>query len=108
MAAAEREPRLIAHMLQRHQQDEAKDTALVARREGLAADDPRARTVVQIVGHLARLSVPASLDPEHPRPFADVLAEKLTTAHALFAAQDVRYRAAEFSQLFAQQEEPQP
>lgn len=87
MAAAEREPRLIAHMLDRHRAEEQRDVLLVARREGLADDDPRAVAAVAIVGHLARMAVPASLDPDNPRPFADVLAEHLAAAHTLFASQ---------------------
>jgi AcrR family transcriptional regulator len=87
MAAAEREPRLVAHMLDRHRAEEARDVLLVARREGLSDDDPRAVAAVAIVGHLARLAVPASLDPVAPRPFADVLAEHLAAAHTLFASQ---------------------
>lgn len=88
MAAAEREPRLVAHMLDRHRADEARDVLLVARREGLDDADPRAVAAVAIVGHLARLAVPASLDPVRPRPFADVLAQHLAAAHTLFASQN--------------------
>jgi AcrR family transcriptional regulator len=87
MAAAEREPRLVTHMLERHHEDEQKDVALVARREGLADDDPRAAAAVQIVGHLARLAVPASLDPDDPRTFAEVLEASLDAAREVFAAQ---------------------
>lgn len=87
MAAAEREPRLVTHMLERHHEDERKDIALVARREGLADDDPRAATAVQIVGHLARLAVPASLDPDDPRTFAEVLEASLDAARELFETQ---------------------
>jgi len=84
MAATEREPKLIPHMIQRHQQDEAKDAALVARREGLAPDDPRALAAAQMIGHVARLAMPASLAPDHPRPFAEVLEEQLAIAAELF------------------------
>jgi hypothetical protein len=87
MAAAEREPRLVAHMLERHRQDEQNDIALVARREGASLDDPRVVAAVQIVGHLARLAVPASLDPDDPRTFAEVLEGSLHTARELFASQ---------------------
>ena len=87
MAAAEREPRLVTHMLERHHEDEQKDVALVARREGLADDDPRAAAAVQIVGHLARLAVPASLDPDDPRTFAEVLEASLDAAREVFATQ---------------------
>ncbi len=87
MAATEREPKLIPHMIQRHQQDEAKDAALVARREGLAPHDPRARAAAQMIGHVARIAMPASLDPDHPRPFAEVLEEQLGIASEIFRAQ---------------------
>lgn len=87
MAAAEREPRLVSHMIERHQQDEAKDALVVARREGLDPDDPRAIAAVQIVGHLARIAVTASLDPEHPRSFTEELERQLAAARALFATQ---------------------
>lgn len=87
MAAADREPRLVSHMLDRHRRDEAKDILLVARREGLEPDDPRAAAAVQIVGHLARVAVPASLDPDDPRDFAEALRAQLAAAHELFASQ---------------------
>lgn len=87
MAAAEREPRLVAHMLERHRQDEQNDIALVARREGVSSDDRRVVAAVQIVGHLARQAVPASLDPDDPRTFAEVLEGSLQTARELFASQ---------------------
>jgi AcrR family transcriptional regulator len=87
MAAAERDPRLVTHMLERHHQDEQNDIALVARREGVSADDPRVVAAVQIVGHLARLAVPASLDPDDRRTFAEVLDGSLQSARELFASQ---------------------
>lgn len=87
MAAAEREPRLIAHMIDRHRADEIDDIALVARREGVADDDPRIVALVRVVGHLARIAVPASLDPDHPQDFRDVLERQLAAVHALFASQ---------------------
>ena len=87
IAAADREPRLVTHMLDRHRRDEAKDVLLVARRENLDPDDPRAAAAVHIIGHLARLAVPASLDPDNPRSFADALRGQLAAAHELFASQ---------------------
>lgn len=87
MAAAEREPRLIAHMLERHRADELKDIALVARRENLDPADPRIIAATLIVGHLARVAVAASLDPESPRTFGDALEQQLAAAHAFFATQ---------------------
>ncbi|MHC2998810.1 hypothetical protein OB08_05430 [Microbacterium sp. HJ5] len=87
MAAADREPRLVSHMLDRHRRDEAKDILLVARREGLDDDDPRAAAAVHIVGHLARVAVPASLDPDNPRTFSDAFRGQLATAQELFASQ---------------------
>ncbi|GAA1465051.1 TetR/AcrR family transcriptional regulator [Microbacterium thalassium] len=87
MAATEAEPRLISHMLDRHRRDEMRDAALVARREHLPVDDPRVLVAVQTVGHLARVAVPASLDPDRPRTFADVLGELLTVTRAVFDSQ---------------------
>ena len=87
MAAADREPRLIAHMLDRHRRDEEKDILLVARREQLSPDDPRAIAAVQIAGHLARVAVAVSLDPDDPRSFADALRGQLAAAHSLFSSQ---------------------
>ncbi|QKJ18711.1 TetR/AcrR family transcriptional regulator [Microbacterium hominis] len=87
MAAAEREPRLIAHMIERHRTDERNDITLVARREGVTDDDPRIVAMVQLVGHLARVAVPASLDPDHPQDFRDVLERHLAAVHALFTTQ---------------------
>lgn len=87
MAAADREPRLIAHMLDRHHREEQDDIALVAEREGVRPDDPRVIAAVQIVGHLARMAVPASLDPDDPRTFPEALDGALDAARELFATQ---------------------
>ncbi|WP_127793791.1 TetR/AcrR family transcriptional regulator [Agromyces sp. LHK192] len=86
-AAAEREPRLIAHMIDRGRRDEEKDVALVEAREGLAPGHPLAAVAVQIVAHLGRVAVPRSLDLEHPEPFAEVLAQLVGDAAQLFATQ---------------------
>lgn len=87
MAAAEREPRLIAHMIQRHVEDETSDAALVARREGVDTADPRVTALVRLVGHFAHIAVPASLDPENPQPFGEVLERQIAAAHTLFLSQ---------------------
>lgn len=85
MAAAEREPQLLPHMLERGRLDQQKDIALVERREHLAAGDPRAAVLVQVIVHLGHLALPISLDPDRPEPFPDVLMRLVATASELFA-----------------------
>lgn len=57
IAAFEREPRLIGHMMQLAGEGERGDIELVERREGLPAGDLRAAAAVQLVGAIMRTSV---------------------------------------------------
>lgn len=56
-AAVDREPRLHRRMLEHLRESETADIALIAEREGIAPDDPRASTIVHIVGTMNRLAV---------------------------------------------------
>lgn len=55
--AFDREPRLIAHLLQLAGEAERDDRELIERREGLPAGDLRAAAAVQLVGAVFRASV---------------------------------------------------
>ncbi|MCT9820036.1 TetR/AcrR family transcriptional regulator [Microbacterium sp. W1N] len=88
MAAAEREPQLLPHMLERGRLDQQKDIALIERREQLQPGDPRAAVLVQIIVHLGHLALPLSLDPDDPEPFPAALQRLVATASALFSSHD--------------------
>ena len=83
----EREPRLHARLVEMLQEDERADAALVARREGLPADDPLASTAVHLIGALGRASAWEYLESCHDgaptATFADILTGRLAAARTL-------------------------
>jgi AcrR family transcriptional regulator len=81
--ALAREPRLLARMMELAMRDEAIDTALVERREGLAPGDLRAAAVVQLVGAFARPSAIAFLDPENTESIAELFGRRIDAARAV-------------------------
>lgn len=77
------EPRLLARMMELAMRDEAIDTALVERREGLPAGDLRAAAVVQLVGAFARPSAMAFLDPRNTESIAELFGRRIDAARAV-------------------------
>lgn len=90
-AAVEREPRLIPRLLEHAAQMERADARLIEEREGLDEGDLRARVAAQMMGALARDTAGAFLGPDREpgRSYADLYAERLTAARALFTSQDL-------------------
>jgi AcrR family transcriptional regulator len=85
VAAVDREPRLLAHMLQLSTEGEREDIELIERREGLEHGDVRAEILVQTVGALLRGSTNAFFDHDNTESFTDIFRRRLTAARDLFA-----------------------
>jgi AcrR family transcriptional regulator len=85
-AAIDREPRLLARMLEFARAQELGDIALVERREHLPAGDLAAATAVQLMGALLRTTVEEFLTHPDSEPFRNLLLRRLAVARALFPA----------------------
>ncbi|MFF1573119.1 TetR/AcrR family transcriptional regulator [Leifsonia sp. NPDC058292] len=84
MAAIDREPRLLAHMLQLSSEGEREDIELIERREGLQHGDLRAETLVHTVGAILRGSTAEFFDHDNTDAFSDILLRRLAAARDLF------------------------
>ena len=73
VAAIEREPRLLARFIGIGRERELAITRLVAEREGVDADDPRARAAVQIVVIALRTAGEGLVDPARDHDFENDL-----------------------------------
>ncbi len=80
----EREPRLLARMLEMSAKREQAEIELVEQREGLPAGDLRAAAAVQIVSALSRAALGEFLDPAHDDDFRTILERRLAAAHDVF------------------------
>jgi AcrR family transcriptional regulator len=87
VAAVEREPRLIARLLERAFADERADAALVARREGLSEGDLRAEVAAQLVGALCRGAGGEFLAPGNTDSFTEIFERRIGASADLFASQ---------------------
>lgn len=83
-AVIEREPHLLPKFMREGAELERRLTEVVAAREGIDADDPRAAMAVQLVGTLVRRAALAHLAPDNTTDFASLLIESLDAARALF------------------------
>jgi AcrR family transcriptional regulator len=86
IAAVDREPQLFRAFLNANAEQERRLTELVARREGLRADDPVAQTAVVLFGGLVRRSAETFFSPGNTEPFDRLLRRHLTAAQTIFAA----------------------
>lgn len=82
--AFEREPRLVAHMLQIAGAAARDDTELVERREGLEEGDPRAATAVQLVGAIMRAAAEEFFRPGTTDDLPTIVRQRLAVVHELF------------------------
>jgi AcrR family transcriptional regulator len=87
IAAVEREPRLLARMLERAFADERADAALIARREGLPQGDLRAEVAAQLVGALCRGAGAEFLAPGNTDSFTEIFERRIGASADLFASQ---------------------
>jgi AcrR family transcriptional regulator len=85
VAAVDREPRLLAHVLQLSSEGEREDIELIERREGLRHGDIRAETLVHTVGAILRGSTSELFAHDNPDTFPDIFRRRLTAARDLFA-----------------------
>jgi AcrR family transcriptional regulator len=83
-AVVEREPHLLARLLERVFQEERDDIRLVEAREGLPEGDLRASAVVQLVGTIARWSGSAFFGGDGDIPVDDLFAERLAAMREIF------------------------
>ena len=77
MRALEREPKLFARFMGTTREREKQLRALIAEREGVAADDPRAEAAVMVITSLTRMLGETLSNPENSRDFATVLTDSL-------------------------------
>ncbi|WP_431279243.1 TetR/AcrR family transcriptional regulator [Leifsonia poae] len=86
MAAVDREPRLLAHLLALSEQSEREDILLIERRERLDAGDLRAETVVQLLGTILRGSAGEFFHHATTDTFHDIFVRRLAAARGVFAS----------------------
>jgi AcrR family transcriptional regulator len=85
MAALEREPRLLARFIGVTRERERLIRVLVARREGVGEDDPRAAAVVGILATLMQSSAQRFIDPANTQDFSTLLTTSLAAFRTVLA-----------------------
>jgi AcrR family transcriptional regulator len=85
MAALEREPRLLARFIGVTRERERQIRGLIAKREGVAEDDPRAAAVVSILATLMQTSAQRFIDPANTHDFATILTTSLAAFRTVLA-----------------------
>jgi AcrR family transcriptional regulator len=85
MAALEREPRLLARFIGVTRERERQIRALIAKREGVEEDDPRAAAVVSIMATLMQSSAQRFIDPANTQDFATILTTSLAAFRTVLA-----------------------
>ena len=83
MRMLEREPKLLARFIGLGREREAVLVDLVARREGVTAEDPRARASVALVSTIMRSTADRLSDPHVASNFGAALTESLTAFRAV-------------------------
>ena len=86
IAAVAKEPQLLTRLMQSGGDRLRYITELVERREGLPPGDPAAKAAVLVAGSLLQSASERFFAPENTIPFRDLIAELLTGARAVFAA----------------------
>jgi AcrR family transcriptional regulator len=79
IAAVEREPRLLARLLGATRDRERQIVAVVAEREGVTVDDPRAEISVSVLAALLRTAGEHYVDPSNDQQFGTILNAALRT-----------------------------
>ena len=85
MAALEREPRLLSRFIGVSRERERQMRTLIAKREGVAEDDPRAAAVVSIMATLMQSSAQRFVDPANTQDFATILTTSLAAFRTVLA-----------------------
>jgi AcrR family transcriptional regulator len=86
LQAIEREPRLLARFIGVTREREREAVAMVARRQGVDADDPRATATVTVLSALLRSTGDRLLDPTNVHDFSFLLTETLAAFRDVLAA----------------------
>jgi AcrR family transcriptional regulator len=89
-AALEREPRLLLRFMGATREREKQAVALVASREGVDADDPRAEAVVAVLSTLLKHAGERYLDPAGGHDFSSTLRNQLAALRVVMAPTSAR------------------
>lgn len=90
LAAIEREPRLLLRFIGVSRDRDRQAVELVALRESVAPDDPRAEAAVNVLSTLIRTTGDSFLDPRNTREFAVILRESLAALRTVLASPSPR------------------
>jgi len=85
MAALEREPRLLARFIGMTRDRDRQMRGLIADRQGVDSDDPRAVAIVSILGTLMKASAETLVDPANDTDFATILTTSLDAMRLVLA-----------------------
>jgi AcrR family transcriptional regulator len=85
MAALEREPRLLARFIGMTRDRDRQMRGLIAERQGVDADDPRAVAIVSILATLMKASAETLVDPANDTDFATILTTSLDAMRLVLA-----------------------
>ena len=86
MRALEREPKLFARFIGATREREKQLQALIAEREGVGVDDPRAEAAVMVVSSLARIVGERQLDANDDRSFAAIITDSLAALRTVLSS----------------------
>jgi len=85
MAALEREPQLLQRIMGTTRERERQAISMVAEREGVDVDDPRAQAAVGILTALLKNTGEQFLAADNTRDFSDILTSSLAVFRAVLA-----------------------
>ena len=88
ITAIGREPKLLARFLSVTREREQQLAELVAAREGVATDDPRARAAVQVIATVMRSPAERMLTPRGPTDFAAAITDSLAALREVLTKED--------------------
>ena len=83
MKMLEREPRLLARFIGAGRDRDAVLVSLIAEREGVTPDDPRARAAVDVVSAVMRSTAERISEPQVAQDFGAALTQSLTAVRAV-------------------------
>ena len=86
--AVEKEPRLLARLLELGAEGEQFDARLIEQRESLPSGDLRAQVASQVVGALVRSAAGEFLKPGNDDNFIEIFERRIGAARDLFASQN--------------------
>ena len=88
ITAIGREPKLLARFMSVTREREQQIAELIAAREGVPTDDPRAQAAVQIVGAVLRGAGDSILDRADGRDFATAITDSLAALREVLTQED--------------------